>query len=194
MEHFLQDLRHAARMFRQNRVFMVAAVAALALGIGANTAIFSVVNAVLLQPLPFRDAVNLVFFLTTNAQGQGGPASSPAKFAHWRQQTDVIQDAAAFRTNILNYTGGDVPEQLRAGQVSADYFRLFGAPVLHGRTFSPDEDLPNGPRVAVLSHGLWIRRFGADTAVVGRTLQLSGDAHVVIGIIGPQFDMSEFGG
>jgi predicted permease len=194
MEHLLQDLRHAARMFRQNRVFTIAAVAALALGIGANTAIFSVVNAVLLKPLPFHDPDALVFFLSTNAQGQGGPAASPAKFAHWRQQTDVIQDAAAFRTNIVNYTGGDVPEQLRAGQVSAGYFRLFGAPLLHGRTFAAEEDLPNGPRVAVLSHGLWIRRFGGDPAVVGQTLQLSGDPHVVIGIVGPQFNMAEFGG
>ena len=194
MEHFLQDLRHAARMFRKNRVFSAAAVAALALGIAANTAIFSVVSAVLLKPLPFHDADSLVFFLTTNPQGQGGPGASPAKFAHWRQQTDVIQDAAAFRTNIVNYTGGEAPEQLRAGQVSANYFRLFGAPVLHGRTFAPDEDLPNGPRVAVLSHGLWIRRFGGDASIIGRTLQLSGDPHVVIGIIGPQFDMAEFGG
>jgi predicted permease len=194
MEHFLQDLRHAARMFRKNRVFTAAAVAALALGIAANTAIFSVVSAVLLKPLPFHDADSLVFFLTTNPQGQGGPGASPAKFAHWRQQTDVIQDAAAFRTNIVNYTGGEAPEQLRAGQVSANYFRLFGAPVLHGRTFAPDEDLPNGPRVAVLSHGLWIRRFGGDTSIIGRTLQLSGDPHVVIGIIGPQFNMAEFGG
>ena len=194
MEHFLQDLRHAARMFRQNRVFTVAAIAALALGIGANTAIFSVVSAVLLKPLPYPEPEGLVFFLTTNAQGQGGPAASPAKFAHWRQQSEVIQDAAAFRTNVVNYTGGGAPEQLRAGQVSTDYFRLFGAPVIQGRTFAPDEDLPAGPKVAVLSHGLWVRRFGADPAIVGRTLQLSGDPHVVIGVIGPEFDLAEFGG
>src|SRR5690606_13545687 len=129
-----------------------------------------------------------------NPQGQGGPAASPAKFAHWRRQTDVIQDAAAFRTNVVNYTGTGIPEQLRAGQVSADYFRLFGAPVIQGRTFAPDEDLPTGPKVAVLSHGLWVRRFGADPAIVGRALQLSGDPYVVIGIIGPQFDLSELGG
>jgi putative ABC transport system permease protein len=193
VEPFLQDLRHAFRMFRQNRVFAAAAVAALALGIGANTAIFSVVNAVLLKPLPFADADRLVYFMSTNAQGQGGPAASPAKFAHWRQQTSVIQDAAAFRTNVVNYTGGAFPEQLRAGQVSADYFRLFGARVLQGRTFSADEDLPNGPQVAVLSHGLWIRRFGGDASIIGKTLQLSGDPHLVIGVIGPQFDVSEFG-
>lgn len=112
MELFLQDLRHAFRMFRKNRVFAAAAVAALALGIGANTAIFSVVSAVLLKPLPFPEPDNVVFFMSTNRQGQGGPIASPAKFAHWRQQTTVIQDAAAYRTNVVNYTGGAVPEQL----------------------------------------------------------------------------------
>jgi putative ABC transport system permease protein len=195
VELFLQDLKHAFRMFRQNRVFTAAAIAALALGIGANTAIFSVVSAVLLKPLPFSEPDRLVFFMNTAAQnGFGNPAASPAKFAHWRQQTTVIQDASAFRTNVLNYTGGSFPEQLRAGQVSADYFKLFGAPVFRGRTFSREEDLPNGPHVAVLSHGLWTRRFGSDPAIIGKTLLLSGDPHEVIGIIGPQFDIAEFGG
>src|ERR1043165_8429641 len=112
------DVKHALRMFRQHRTFTVAASAALALGIGANTAIFSVVSAVLLKPIPFPDPDRVVFFMNTSPQGRG-PAASPAKFAHWRQPTSVVQDAAAFRTNVLNYTGGAVPEQLRAGQVSA---------------------------------------------------------------------------
>ena len=193
MELFLQDLRHAFRMFRQNRVFTAAAVAALALGIGANTAIFSVVSAVLLKPLPFPDGDNVVFFMSTNREGQGGPASSPAKFAHWRQQTTVIQDATAYRTNVVNYTGSAVPEQLQAGQVSADYFKLFGAPLFKGRTFSAQEDLPGGPKVAVLSHGLWARRFGSDPDIIGKTILLSGDPHEVIGIISPSFDLAEVG-
>src|SRR5687767_3232355 len=180
-------------MFRQNRVFTAAAIAALALGIAVNTAIFSVVNTVLLKPLPFPESDRLVFFMNTSREGFDGPAASPAKFAHWRQLTTVIEHAAAFRANIVNDTGGAVPEQLRAGQVSADYFRLVGAPVLRGRTFSPEEDAPNGPRVAVLSYGLWMRRFGGDPSIIGKTLQLSGDPHVVIGIIAPQFDVSEFG-
>jgi predicted permease len=192
VELFLQDLKHAFRMFKQNRAFTAAAVAALALGIGTNTAIFSVVNAVLLKPAPFPDAGRLVLFMNTSPQGSG-PASSPAKFAHWRQQTTVIQDAAAFRTNVVNYTGGQFPEQLRAGQVSADYFRLFGARVEQGRTFSPEEDLPGGTKVVVISHGLWTRRFGSEPSIIGKTLSLSGDPHVVIGIIGPEFDTAEFG-
>ena len=193
MELFLQDLRHAFRMFRQNRVFTAAAVAALALGIGANTAIFSVVSTVLLKPLPFPEPDNIVFFMNTNRQGQGGPGASPAKFAHWRQQTTVIQDATAYRTNVVNYTGGAFPEQLRAGQVSADYFKLFGAKLFRGRTFDGDEDLPNGPKVAVLSHGLWARRFGSDPDIIGKTILLSGDPHEVIGIISPDFDLAEVG-
>jgi predicted permease len=193
VELLLQDLRHAFRVFRQNRVFTAAAVAALALGIGANTAIFSVVSAVLLKPLPYPDPDSVVFFMSTNRDGQGGPAASPAKFAHWRQQTTVIQDAAAFRTNVVNYTGGATPEQLRAGQVSADYFKLFGAKLFRGRTFDSNEDLPNGPKVAVLSHGLWARRFGSDPEIIGKTILLSGDPHEVIGIISPDFDLAELG-
>jgi putative ABC transport system permease protein len=181
-------------MFRQNRVFTAAAVAALALGIGANTAIFSVVSAVLLKPLPYPNPDEVVFFMTTSQQnGFGNPGASPAKFAHFAQQTSVTQDATAFRTFVVNYTGGAFPEQVRAGQVSANYFKLFGAPVLRGRTFSREEDLPNGPRVAVVSHGLWQRRFGSDPAIIGKTIQLSGDPHEVIGIIGPQFDLAELG-
>ena len=192
MELLIQDLKHAFRMFRQNRAFTAAAVAALALGIGANTAIFSVVSAVLLKPVPFPDPDKVVLFMNTSPQGSG-PAASPAKFVHWRQQTTVVQDTTAFRTNVVNYTGGQFPEQLRAGEVSADYFRLFGARVMMGRTFTPEEDRPGGEKVAVLSHGLWTRRFAADPAIIGRTLSLSGAPYVVIGVIGPEFDIAEFG-
>jgi predicted permease len=148
---------------------------------------------VLLKPLPFPDGDNVVFFMSTNRQGQGGPISSPAKFAFWRQQTTVIQDATAYRTNVVNYTGGAVPEQLQAGQVSADYFKLFGAQLFKGRTFSAEEDLPGGPKLAVLSHGLWARRFGSDPDIIGKTILLSGDPHEVIGIISPSFDLAEVG-
>src|SRR5215467_8467684 len=146
METLLQDVRHSLRIFRQSPGFTAAAVAALTLGIGTNTAIFSVVNSVLLKPAPFPDPDRLVLFMNTSPQGSGSGAS-PAKFQHWRQQTSVVQDVAAFRTGILNLTGGAFPEQLRSAQVSADFFRLFGAPVLQGRTFTQPEDLPHGDRV-----------------------------------------------
>lgn len=190
MDTFLQNLKHSVRMFWQSRAFSAAAVAALALGIGVNTAIFSVVDAVLLKPIPFPDPDRLVQFMNTSPQGSG-PAASPAKFEHWREQTAVVQDVAAFRSGIVNYTGGAIPEQLRSAQVSADYFRLFGAPVFRGRTFTAEEDLPNGERVAVLSYGFWTRRFAADPQILGKTISLSGDPYVVIGIIGSGFDIRE---
>src|SRR5438445_10141530 len=192
METFLKDLKHSLRMFRQNRGFTAAAVAALALGIGLNTAIFSVVNTVLLKPPPFPQPDRLVLFMNTSPQGSG-QAASPAKFQHWREQTAVVEDVSAFRTGVLNWTGGDFPEQLRSAQVSADYFRLFGAPVIRGRTFSADEDRPNGSRVVVISQGFWIRRFAGDPAIIGKRILLGGDPHLVIGIVGTGFDFREFG-
>jgi predicted permease len=178
-------------MFSQQRAFTLAAVAALALGIGANTAIFSVVNAVLLKPVPFPEPERVVFFMNVSPQGSG-PAASPAKFAHWNQQTSVIESAGAYRFNVVNYTSGAFPEQLSAGQVSADFFKVIRVPFAHGRSFSTEEDRPGGPRVVVLSHGLWQRRFASDPAIIGKTLSLSGEPHVVIGITGP-LDLGEFG-
>jgi len=186
MDTFLQDLRHAWRMARRTQAFTLAALAALALGIGANTAIFSVVNAVLLRPLPYPDPDRLVMFLNTSPQGSG-PGASPTKFNIWRRQTTVVQDISAYRFSVVNLTEGD-SEQIATAHVSADFFRLLGAAVAVGRTFSPAEDLPGGGRVAVLSEGFWRRRFGSDPALVGRTISLNGEPHEVIGVLG-RFDM-----
>src|SRR3954467_7425099 len=190
-EAFFKDLKHSLRMFAQSRAFTAAAIAALTLGIGANTAIFSVVNAVLLRPVSFPDPDRLVVFMNASPQG-GGPAASPAKFQHYRQQSDVVQDVAAFRTGVVNYTGGSVVEQLRSGQVSADFFRLFGAPVALGRTFSHEEDLPDRGRVVVLSPRLWSTRFNSDPNIIGRSISLSGDTYTVIGVLG-EFHFEDFG-
>jgi len=95
---------------------------------------------------------------------------------------------------VVNYTGGDVAEQLRAGQVSADFFRLFGARTLHGRTFTDDEDRPNAGKVTVLGHGLWIRRFGGDAAILGRSISIGGEPYTVVGILAPGFDVEGFDG
>jgi len=192
MDSFLRDLKHSLRMFRRSPGFTLAAVAALTLGIGTNTAIFTVVNAVLLKPIPFPDPNRLVFFMNVSPQGSG-QAASPAKFAFWHRQTAVVQDAAAFRNGIVNYTGGDFVEQLKNAQVSADYFKLFGAPIIKGRPFSAEEDRPGGEKVALVSEGLWTRRFGGDPSFVGRTISLGGEPFVVIGIVGRDFNTSEFG-
>src|SRR6202166_3898204 len=117
METLLKDLKHSLRMFGQSRGFTAAAVAALALGIGANTAIFSVVNAVLLKPVPFPEPDRLVMLMNVTQQGSF-PAASPAKFEHWRHQASVLQEVAAFRTGVINYSGGGFPEQFQSSQVS----------------------------------------------------------------------------
>ena len=190
METFLQDLRHSLRLLGQARTFTLAAVLALALGIGLNTAIFSVVNAVLLKPTPFPESERLVFFTTTGPDGTDNSAS-PAKFAYWRQQTAVIQDAAAFSSRVLNWTGQAFPEQLRCAPVSVDYFRLFGAQLLRGRTFTTEEDQPNGPHVAVIRESLWRRRFAAQDSAVGQTIELGNEPHAIIGIVADSFDVSD---
>jgi len=154
MESFFKDLKHSLRMFVQSPAFTLAAVAAMTLGIGANTAIFSVVDAVLLRPVGIPDPDRVVVFINTSPRGPGGPAASPAKFMHYRQQTGIVQDVSAFNTGVMNYTGGSFPEQLKSGRVSADFFKLVGAPFVLGRGFTEDEDRPQGPKVTVISRTL----------------------------------------
>jgi putative ABC transport system permease protein len=183
------DLRYALRMLRKNPGFTTTALAALALGIGATTAIFSVVNTVLLKPLTFPDPDRIVtFFITTpNGPAYGGSAT---RFNVWRQQTRAFQDVSAYEyagTN-LNLTGETFPEQIRSIRVSADYFRLLGAPVIQGRAFTPEEDRPNGSHAALLSYGLWQRHFAGDPHMIGKSISLSGAPYVVVGIVGPGFD------
>jgi putative ABC transport system permease protein len=185
----MRDLKHALRTLLRSPGFTIAAIAALTLGIGATTAIFSVINTVLLKPLTFPDIDRIVQFHldTPNGPDYGG---SPARFNVLRMQTQTFQDVTAYEFNALglSLTGGPYPEQVHAIHVSADYFRLFGAPVIEGRTFTTEEDRPNGGHVAVLSYGLWQRRFGADRSVVGKTISLSGVPHTVIGIVAPSFN------
>jgi predicted permease len=191
MEAFLKDLKHSLRAFAQTPAFTLAALAALTLGIAANTAIFSVVNAVMLRPLSFPDPDRVVMFMNTGPQGSG-PGASPARFMHWRAQEAVVQDVSAFNSGLVNYTGGTFPEQLRAGRVSADFFRLVGAPFTLGRGFTPDEDLPNGRRVVVLSEDMWVTRFNRAPDVLGQTISLSGEPYTIVGVLG-DFDFEEFG-
>ncbi|WP_254062350.1 ABC transporter permease [Acidobacterium sp. S8] len=181
------DIKHSLRMLSKNPGFTVAAVAALALGIGTNTAIFTVVNTVLLKPLTYPDADRIVQFMLTSPEGQGA-AASPTKFNTWRQQTSVFQDVTAydFGGPGFNLTG-DHPEQVHGIHVSEAYFRLFGAPVMLGRTFTPQEDSPNGGKVVVLSYGLWQRRFGGNPNVVGTAISLGNEPYTIVGVLGKSF-------
>ena len=191
MEAFLTDLKHSLRMFRQSPAFTLAAIAALTLGIGANTAIFSVVNAVLLKPIAVPDADRVVVFMNVSPRGSG-PAASPTKFAHYRGQADVVEHVSAVTGGVLNYTGSGFPEQVESGRISADFFTLVGARFTLGRGFSAEEDLPHGPPTVVLSREFWQRRFNADPAIVGTAISLGGQPHTIVGVL-DAFDFREFG-
>jgi putative ABC transport system permease protein len=185
----MKDLKHALRMLLHSPGFTIAAVAALTLGIGATTAIFSVINTVLLKPLTYPDTDRIVQFHVDTPTGPdfGG---SPTRFNILREQTQAFQDVVAYEFNAigLSLTGGAYPEQVHAIHVTADYFHLFGAPVIEGRTFNADEDRPNGAHVAVLSYGLWQRRFGGDRSIIGKSISLSGVPHTIIGVVAPSFN------
>ena len=188
IEDAWRDLRFALRSLAKVPSFTVIAVLVIAVGIGANTAVFSVINTVLLKPLSYPDPQSLVILTTTGPQGSFPGANVP-KFNIWRQQTRIFQAVAGFDQAGagLNLTGGNDPEQLQGVHVTADYFRLFGAPVVAGRTFTAAEDSPNGGRVAVLSYPLWKRRFGGNPDIVGTNIHLDGQAYLVVGVIGRDF-------
>jgi predicted permease len=192
MERLLQDLKYALRTLAQQRAFTLAAVLALALGIGATTAVFTVVDAVVLRPFPFPNPDGIVVFMNT-APGGENQAASPAKYEHWREQSNVVEDVTAYRSEVLNYSKADVPQQIQAVQASAPIFRLFGAHTLLGRTYTTQEDLPGGSRVVVLSYGWWQRAFAGNPKIVGTTILLSGDPYVVIGVLANGLDLSDFG-
>ncbi|HEY1810415.1 MAG TPA: ABC transporter permease, partial [Acidobacteriaceae bacterium] len=187
MSDFRSDLRYAFRMLFGNPAFTITAIAALALGIGANTAIFTVVDNVLLKPLTYPQPDRIVQFMNTFEDGTGDSAS-PVNFNTWRAQTSVVHDVAAydFGGPGFNLTGA-VPEQIHGIHASEAYFRLFGAPVLLGRTFTPQEDSPNGGHVAVISYGLWQRKFGGDPRIVGKSLSLTNEPYTIIGVLGSSF-------
>ena len=188
METFLKDIKHSMRMFLQNPGFTITTIAVLALGIGANTAIFSVVDAVLLKPLHYPDPDRIVQFLLTTPQGSV-PTASPTMFNVWREQTSVFQDVSAYDTGGpgFNLTGGAYPERVQGIHATANYFRLFGAQPILGRTFTTEEDRPNGGNVVVISYGLWQRRFGEDPQIVGKTISVDGKSYAVIGVVGRNF-------
>jgi putative ABC transport system permease protein len=188
IENFVQDTGYALRILRRSPGFTATAILALALGIGANTAIFTVVNSVLLQPLAYPEPDRLVQLELSGPQGNANITSIP-KYIAWRQQTQVFSDVAAYDLGGpgLNLTGNGLPEQLKGLHVSASYFRVFGAPMAVGKAFSDEEDRPRGAKLAVLSHGLWRNRFGGDPEVIGKMLELGGEPYQVTGVLSSSF-------
>jgi putative ABC transport system permease protein len=187
MEHLFRDLRYSFRTFRKTPGFTLTAIVALALGIGTNTAIFSVINTVLLKPVAAPDPGRIVVFGTTRPDGPPVGAS-PTRFNVWRQMTNLFQDVSAYRYGTMNLTGVDSPEQVQAGQVSEAYFRLFGISAAQGRTFTAAEDRPNAGRFVVLSNAFWKRTLGGDSQILGKTISLSGSPYTVLGILSPGVD------
>lgn len=188
LEPVWRDIRFAVRSLVKAPGFTVIAILVIAVGIGANTAVFSVINTVLLKPLTYPDPQSLVHLMNTGDQGSFPGANVP-KFNIWKQQTGIFQQVAAYDSGGagLNLTGNDQPEQVQGVHVSADYFSILGAPVIAGRTFTAAEDSPHGGNFVVLSYGLWKRRFGGDRGIVGRSIQLNGEPYQVIGVIGRDF-------
>jgi putative ABC transport system permease protein len=189
-----RDLRFALRSLAKTPGFTIIAIAVIAVGIGVNTAVFSVINAVLLKPLTYPDPHSMVMLMNTGPRGKFPGANVP-KFNIWHQQSSIFQQVAGYDWGGagLNLTGGDKPEQVQAIHVTGDYFALFGAPVIAGRTFTAAEDSPNGGHVVVLSYGLWKSRFGGDANIVGRTIQIEGQPYLVVGVIGKSFVTEEAG-
>jgi len=188
LEDLWRDLRFVLRSLVKTPGFTAIAILVIAVGIGVNTAVFSVIDTVLLKPLTYPDPQSLVQLRNTFPQGSNPFASVP-EFHVLSKQTGIFQQVAAydFGGAGLNLTGGDHPLQVQGIHVTADYFSLFGAPVIAGRTFTAAEDQPNGGRVVVLSYGLWKSRFGGQSDVVGRTIQIDGQPYLIVGIIGKGF-------
>lgn len=187
LELFGEDVRFGLRQLRRNPGFALAAVAALALGIGANTAIFSVVNAVLLKPLTYPDADRMVEFLEPSSIIASNLACIP-EFHFYQKQTSVFQEVAGYDNAGPGFNlTGDRPEQLHGIHVTDGYFRVYGAPILLGRTFTPQEDSPHGGKEVVLSYGLWQRRFAGNPAIVGKSLSLGNEPYTIVGVIGKDF-------
>jgi putative ABC transport system permease protein len=190
MDEFRRDVRFAVRSLARSPAFTAIAVVTLALGIGANTAIFSVVNSALLRPLPYPDPSSLVFVNETRPDGSDSPAAYP-NFIDWQKQSDVFRSIALFRDVSFNLGGRGAPERISGALVSADFFRTLGITPLLGRYFAEGEDRPGADGVTVISHALWQRRFGGDREVVGRSITIDGRTLTVIGVASRDFHFPE---
>src|SRR5919199_1430063 len=184
MDLLLQDLRYAVRMFFRTPGFTIVAVLALAIGIGANTAIFTIVNAALIERLPFKDPSRLVILWEESSRRPGkSNVVGPANYLRWRERADAFEDLAGFVDTPANLTGSGSPEELTIQNVTSGFFPILGVAPLMGRTFTDAEHKDPDAPVTIVSYALWQRRFGGDPAIVGRTIQLNGKPTTVIGVM-----------
>jgi putative ABC transport system permease protein len=187
MNTLFQDLRFGLRMLAKNPGFTAVAVLTLALGIGATTAIFTVVNAVLLRPLPYPHPEDLVYVQEILDKFGAAPFVGNQEFVAWRNQSRTLSPVAAYMNTWFNLTGGGEPERVTCGLATTSFFSLLGVRPVTGRLFLPEEDRPGGPPVVILSEALWRRRYGGDPSVVGKGVNLDGTTYTVVGVLPATF-------
>ncbi|HXM34338.1 MAG TPA: ABC transporter permease, partial [Pyrinomonadaceae bacterium] len=189
MQTIWRDLRFGGRMLTKRPLFTIVAALTLALGIGANSAVFSVVNAVLLRPLPYKDASRLAMLSGFDPQrGIRSTSYSIPRFNAIRDQNSVFESLAAVGDDTFNLTGRQLPEQIQGARVSGDLFHMLGVKPYLGRTFLPEEDQAGGSRVVLLSYGLWHRLFDTDANIVNQTVELDGQSFTVVGVLPASFN------
>ena len=186
MTTILQDLRYGTRMLLKTPAITLIVVLALALGIGANTAIFSVLNAVVLRPLPY-DKPNELLFLNERSAVLDEMSISYPNFTDWRNQNHVFEKIGVYNRNSYNLTGYGEAERIQTAQCSADLFSALRAKALVGRVFTNDEDKPGASPVVVLSYALWQRRFGGQNSILNQPITLNGKSYTVIGVMPPDY-------
>jgi len=187
----MQDLRYAMRMLLKTPGFSIVAVATLALGIGANTAIFSVIDAVLIEPLPFKDPARLVVLWEENARQPGrSNVVAPANYLRWQERATSFERMAAFTGTRVNLTGTNAPLELAVHVVTSGFFDTLGISPMLGRTFTREEAAQRNAPIAVISHSLWKTRFAEDRAIIGRAIQINGRATTVIGVMPPDMRLA----
>src|SRR5438874_4765547 len=193
MNTLLQDLRYGLRMLVKNKSFTAIAILALGLGIGANTAIFSLVNGVLLRPMPFPNAERIVYLEGRNpTAGITESNISYLDFTDWSQQSDLFESTAAYWIGNANLgADGAEPERVPRAGVTSGFFAVLGIQPVLGRTFVPEDDKPGTISAAIISHGLWKRRFGSDPAIIGKQVQISSRPITVIGVMPSGFEFPE---
>lgn len=191
LEPLVQDLRFGVRMLRKSPSFAAIAILTLGLGIGATSAIFSVVDSVLLRPLPFRDPTQLVWVSDENPREHTTAVLEPDFFAY-KRLTQLFESVAAYEPgDSMTLTGGSEAIRLNVGAVSYDFFHTLGIQPRLGRLFLPDEDRPKAPHVALLTYGCWHQQFGADSKILGRAIALDGESYQIVGVLPPQFEFPD---
>ena len=182
MEAIIRDLRYGLRMLTKQPMFSLIAILALGLGIRANSAIFSVVNAVLLRPMPY-DNPNRLVRIWEKRSDLAKSKVSMADFRDWQNQNNIFEQIAAFQSGDYNLTGINEPEQIQGAAVSANLFSVLRVQPQIGRNFLPEEEKPNSNAVVIISHGMWGRRFGSDPALVGKTISIDSRTYTVVGVM-----------